>query len=303
MQSVRRSHRQTRSLAFALIMCVAGDLSGLAAAKPILAQAAQPGSGVVSLPPGTLVGDQTDPRFNRLLLRATIQLASGDVQQLPAPFRNVASKFSLTIMAAVTRQDDQSYQLDEVGMGFSVADGARRLIVTSETAAGLGVDLGFIERQVLTQNQTKLKPPRVLLRTTTLVLFDVDGLLFVNGRHVDRVYRSLVWVHPVTGRLAMASWALVPVRDPAAATMTVESSKPLRLIAAGTLEDRRVHVDGDEFFLGIPGERAFALEDLPPGLSIPWTPARREALSKTTYDANSLPELLAQLNEVVPPPS
>ena len=75
-------------------------------------------------------------------------------------------------------------------------------------------------------------------------------------------------------------------------------NEPMRVVTTGTVEDRGIHVDGSEFMLGIPSERAFALESLPPGISVPWPTEHRivDLASKSSYDERQLLELSSTLN-------
>ena len=77
------------------------------------------------------------------------------------------------------------------------------------------------------------------------------------------------------------------------------SEDPLRVLGMGTHEDRIIHVDKEEFFLGIPGERAFALVDLPPGDKIPWNEQLRTLACCDAYDATTLSQLATALNEAI----
>lgn len=104
-----------------------------------------------------------------------------------------------------------------------------------------------------------------------------------------RRLRHLVWLHPDSGRLAMATWFNRPDGP--------EPRWPIRLVAEGTVHTRPIHVDGDQIFLSIPTDAAFGLADLPPGRSLAWNDCRRDYLTRNAYDTESLRAMIACLNE------
>ena len=61
----------------------------------------------------------------------------------------------------------------------------------------------------------------------------------------------------------------------------------------------KIHVDGRSFFLGIPSERAFALEDLPPGTDIVWTAEAKSLATLMTYDSSELNQFATALNQML----
>ncbi len=73
----------------------------------------------------------------------------------------------------------------------------------------------------------------------------------------------------------------------------------MRWVPAGTKELREIHVDEGAFILGIPTERAFALEDLPPGKDIPWTRQTAMVAALPTYDDAHTSELVGALREAL----
>jgi len=284
--------------AWVVLLALAAPLHSEATAEPPAnsPDAAQMAAIVGALPAGTPVYQRQADRFNRLLLIATPELSSGDVDTVSRLFRDAVDTYSLTMMATV-RQTAEGFRLAELGMGYSYPIGDQQIVITSESADRLGASLGIIQKQVLAENERQLKPPDVLIRTTTLILFDVPGQISIDGRHFQRSYRQIVWVHPTTGRLSMAVWLVEQLED--GTTTGVDTRRPIHLVSENTVEQRKVHVDGSQFFLGVPTEKAFAMEDLPPGQPVSWTPSREQALGRNSYDEAKLEELLEVLNEAI----
>ncbi|WP_430453249.1 pyruvate kinase [Rhodopirellula europaea] len=306
------SHRQARlfqvGLAFA-VWCalIAGTLvlasitgSNSASAQPPIAKAAWGvDSGVVRLPAGLVAQSMPRDRFNQLLFLGTPKLTHGDVDDVIEVVRQNSSLFGLAIMATVVQQDGK-YQLREVGLGHSYKIGKRPTIVTSEKAESLGADLGMIATRVLAKNEAMMDPPIVVIQTTSLIVFDVTAVMAINGQHVDRRMRHLIWTHPTTGRTATAVWLLnEEITPPGAKQWAIESAMPIHLIPADTVEDRAIHVDGDEISWTIPSDRAFALQRLPGKTQVSWTPALREHLGNRTFDNASLGGMLEAINDAI----
>ena len=95
--------------------------------------------------------------------------------------------------------------------------------------------------------------------------------------------------------MALVIWLLSTGSDGKLST----AEKTLRVVAPGTSEDRKIHVDGSSFILGIPTPRSFALEDLPPGTDIAWSELAKKIASRNAYYTSELNELAAALNQML----
>lgn len=253
--------------------------------------------GLPRIEAGTLVEDSDASRWNRVVLLAKPRIASGDVDAVPKSARTAAANFVLTILATVTAEDagnaSSVYRLDELGVGYCMNIDGQLKIVTSDKARSMGLYLGFIQSNMLSENEKQLDTVRVITRTTTLVIFDTPAILLRQAQHQDFLMRHFVWVDSRTGRNAALVWLL---KQDATGTWKV-ADEPMRWLPPGMKEDRAIHVDGDEFsFFGIPNDRAFALEDLPPGKPIEWTAEARRLAAMGSYPDDVLRELTTALN-------
>ena len=281
-----------QSIAFrliALLVCFA------TASHNIVAQeAAQPKS-LVRIGAGTVVGDASAARWNHVVLVAQPRIATGDVDSLGESIRTAATKFALTIMATIkpyqSADGKKEFRLDEVGVGHSADLSGTRTIISSATVKKYGVDPGFIGRQVLSENEAKLQEAKIVVHSSTLLIFDAPGIMHRKKQHRKYTLRHLIWVDPASGKGATVVWLLG--KDSAGKLRPV--NEPLRLLAANTVEDRKIHVDGSQFFLGVPSETAFGLDDLPPGDQIAWTSDLARTAHLTSYDQNSLTQLVTAL--------
>ena len=109
--------------------------------------------------------------------------------------------------------------------------------------------------------------------------------------------RHFVWVDSSTGRTAALVWL---IKRDSAGGYVVEVEEPARWAPAGLREDRAIHVDGRQFnFLGIPTEKAFAIERLPPGRQVPWTEEAKDVAATEHFDRDSLQRISNALTNML----
>ena len=285
-QSLQAQSLQAQSLQAHTVQAQSGDEASVQ--KPI-----------PSIAPGTIVGNPEAARWNRVILLATPRIASGDTTKLSESIRNAVSQLTLTILATVQRHvgsdGTESYRLEEAGVAYSTAIQEKLTTISTETAARLGARLDFYSRQMLSENEKQIANVKVVVRTPTLIMFDAPAIMLRDHQHMDFLTRHLIWIDAHTGKLALVIWLLHTDRD----ARIVRADKTLRVVAPGTKEDRKIHVDGRSFFLGLPSARAFALEDLPPGADIAWTEAVKIMAARKTYSGSELNEFAGALNQLL----
>ena len=261
---------------------------------------AEDSSGLRRIEAGTLVDNPDAARWNSVVLLARPRIASGSVGAIPKSIRDTVSSFVLTIMVTVDSQSGDGpsgairYRLAELGVGYSMRVNGVLKIVTLEEHKSMGVRLGLIQRHMLAENEKQLATASLIAKTSTLLLFDAPALMLRNGVHTDLTMRHFVWVDPKSGRTSALIWLID--RNQGRPRVIDE---PMRWVPSGTKEDRAIHVDGDEFILSIPTERAFALEKLPPGKDVPWTPAARTLAAQSSYETDALRQLTIALNQAL----
>jgi hypothetical protein len=296
-----------KSIAFAFLVLV-GTTCDLAA-QDVAATTPRP---ITLLPSGARYpteGNQA-ARWNRAILISNSQITSGNVDKLSSSIRDAATAFSLTILATVTKSgavtksgtatksgmEGGQYILSDVGAGYSVPIAGVPTIVTESTANELGAGLGFISRKILGSSVTELAKVKTIVRTTTLLVFDAPSVMLRGGKHLKLITRHMVWIDPATGDGATIVWLL---GNNAQGQLT-PVNEPLRLFPHGTKEDKRIHVDGNEFsMLGFPNEKAFALEDLPPGKKVAWTKELAAVAALPKFTAQQVSELSQKMNTAI----
>ncbi len=248
---------------------------------------------------GTIVGKEEAANWNRVVLLATPRIVSGDTTKLTESVRAAVSKLTLTILATVTHEvvsdGTEAYRLDEVGVAYSTSIKEKLTTISSDSAARLGARLDFFGRQMLSENEKQIANINTVVRTSTLLIFDTPTIMLRDGQHKDFVTRHLIWIDSRTGKLAMIIWLLSTDTN----RQTAVAERTLRVIAPGTNEDRKIHVDGRSFFLGIPSARSFALEDLPPGSDFAWTEAAKQMAARNSYAVSELKEFVVAINQML----
>jgi hypothetical protein len=278
--------------------CVAvllAALGGPAAGQPPAATRPLP-----LVPAGTPVGDRDAARWNRLILAAAPRIAAGDTTAVAQAVRDRLGQFTLVVLATVRPiagpDGGPRHRIDEVGVGYAVpVAGVLTVVDTDNPPAAAGID--FLGRQILAQNGKGLEGLRAAGESETVQVFDAESLLVRDGRHADFLTRHFVWVDPASGDCSACVWLLARRTDGSLAV----ADDPPRWIAPGTREDRVIHVDADEFLLGVPTKRAFALVDLPPGQPLAWSPALRAAAAERRYDPAAVRGLAIEVDRSLGP--
>ncbi|PNY33923.1 hypothetical protein C2E31_26245 [Rhodopirellula baltica] len=242
-----------------------------------------------------------DATFNRLILLAIPKLSSGDSKDVSSTVRDAATKCSLTLMASVqpvpaSQNTATQYRLADVGAGYSVATDLGRQIVSSATASDQGVSLGFIPTQVLRTSEQQLERVTVVGKSDHVAIFDAPSIMHRRDKNQRYVTRHFVYIDPNSGEGAMLTWLMAPISE----TKTLDAfpiiDHPIRMTPFETVENRRIHVDGNEFnFLGVPSEKAFGLVDLPPGNEVAWDKETARLAGRLSYDATQLQSLSQRL--------
>ncbi len=70
--------------------------------------------------------------------------------------------------------------------------------------------------------------------------------MFRNNQHVDLVTRHLVWIDAKQWKMAVMVWLISKTKE----GKSIVADTSLRVVAPGTEEDRKIHVDGRSFFSG-----------------------------------------------------
>ncbi len=243
---------------------------------------------------GTPVEDPDRDRWNRVVLLATPRFVSGDTDAVSDGIRDHVTSFTFTVLATVRTAagDEPRHEIVEVGVGYSTPVNGR-LTVVAPGADVPGFSLDFLGRQILGAKQKSLDEIVRIGAHGTALAFDAPLLMLRDGEHREMTVRHVVRVDPLTGECSTCVW-LAEINDDG--TMT-PAGDPLRLVGGGTRESRAIHVDGSRFVFGFPTKQAFAVKELPPGASIPWSPTLLVSADAPLYDTESFADLTRAIDE------
>jgi hypothetical protein len=235
-------------------------------------------------------------QWNRVVLLSRPSIESGDVDAVSKTIREAAASLVVTILATIESSTNEQgvvrFRMTDIGVGTSAEIEGEWKVVTLESANQLGLSFGFIQRQLLYENDKQFRKLQLIAKTTTLAIFDAPTIMLRKGEHRDYQMRHFVWIDSSTGASATLVWLLE--RDAQGQLRTID--EPAQWLPAGLKEKRVIHVDRDEFTLGIPGGRAFALCELPPGKPIPLTAEAQQLAALPQYSMDQLRALTTALN-------
>ena len=238
--------------------------------------------------PGTVVEDHAPKGWSHLILKSQPRVAAGDIDKVP----NIVlrhSDFLFTAFAADVARDSSgaatSFWLKRVGAGLGTQVKGKPTIVSSRTHRALGADLGLLRATVLSQSEKQLNLTMRVARTPTMVVFDAPGYYAEKDRHVPIALRYHVLVDAATGQLNTVTWLLKIFTKPPRYEF-VEGT--VRLLKPSVVEESVLHVDANEFIVGVPKPSAFALSSLPPGTELPMSPSLRRLADRVRFSTEEV---------------
>lgn len=271
----------------------------LSASNVVAQSDGMPRGSVTRIPAGTPLDNSANERWNRVVLLSRPSIESGDVDAVPKTIREAAASLVVTILATIESSTNEQgvvrFRMTEIGVGTSAEIEGEWKVVTLESANQLGLSFGFFQRRLLDENDKQFRKLQLIAKTTTLAIFDAPTIMLRNGQHRDYQMRHFVWIDSSSGASATLVWLLE--RDTQGQLRTVD--EPAQWLPAGLKEKRAIHVERNEFTLGFPGARAFALRDLPPGKPIPMNAEAQQLAALPHYSMDQLRALTTALNRAI----
>ncbi len=261
------------------------------------------GKPVPHLAPGTLASHPQRSGYSHLVTLAMPRLASGSLDSLPEYAKQYASMFHFTALAnvkAVTTGNRTDYLLDRFGVGTSMKINGQIVVVTPQTASGLGLNLRMVERGILKANEKDLSQIKQIARTSRMIIFDVPTNMLVGEKHQQQLLRYFVWASPATGKIGTLVWRLKDTRSGDYAI----SSNDMQLLPPNYTEDRAIHVSKGPLLSKIPSASRFALVTIPQGTSVPFSPRMRSVAALKKIGLQDLRTMMSGVSEsltMVPP--
>jgi hypothetical protein len=251
------------------------------------------------VPPGTVIGKEAPKGWSNLIIKSYSRPGAGDMNQLSSTADRLSRLLFTAILADVKADKTgrgQRYKLAKVAVGLGMRLGDKDTVLTPDTQKRLGADLGILARVVLRTAQEKLGEIVVVARSNTLMIFDSPSLMLLDGKHKPVVLRYAVLVEEKTGRLNTLVWVLA----------RAESGKysgpigAIQWLAPNLTGDCVLHVDGREFSLGQPTEKAFAMTAPPKGRKeIETSDDVKLLAARPRFSATTAAELESKLRETL----
>ena len=254
---------------------------------------------IPAIPPGTEITDGPPQGWTHLVLKSQPRLGAEAAEQVSETMARLVSLLYTAIVADVQLEEDPRpaarFYLAKVAAGVGTEVGGRQIILSSDTQQELGADLDFLDRRALGGGEDHVQQIRCVARSRTMAILDAPNLLVRDGKHRRMVLRYAILVDPNTGRLDTLLWLLEPEADDRYAGPL----GPAQWLPESKLADCRLHVDTDEYILGVPTTAAFAMVHVPQGrqtLVIPETLEPIAAAARLTpTSARELEQLLGAL--------
>jgi hypothetical protein len=252
------------------------------------------------IPPGTVIGKEAPKGWSNLIIKSYSRPGAGDMKQL-SPIADRLARLLFTAIVADVKADKagsggKRYKLAKVAVGVGTRIGDKDIVLTPDTQKRLGADLGVFARIVLRTAQEKLGEITMVARSATLMVFDSPSFMVVEDKHKPIVLRYVVLVEERTGRLNTLVWALGREADG-------KYSDPIGAIQwlpPNLTGDCILHVDGNEFSLGQPTEKAFAITAPPKGQKeIKVSDDLKPLLARPRFSSATAAELETKLRELL----
>jgi hypothetical protein len=254
---------------------------------------------LAQIPPGTVIGKEAPKGWSDLIIKSYSRPGAGDVNELSSVADHLTRLLFTAILADVqpdTRgSEDKRYKLAKVAVGVGTRIGRKDTIITPDTQNGLRADLSLLARIVLRKAQEKLGDIAVVARSVTFLVFDSPSFMIVAGKHKPIVLRYAVLVEEGTGHLTTLVWALG--REDGKYTEPIGA---IQWLPPNLTGDCILHVDGNEFSLGQPTERAFAIISPPKGQKeIMVGDDLKPLISRPRFSSATAAELETKLRQVL----
>ncbi len=293
--SYRWLHFTGRALFSGLMICCLTDVA-CSQARVASAQYDVTRKRMDLIEPGTVIGKEAPKGWTYLLYKSRPRLGAGDVAQVPPTVMRSSDTVFSALLAKVERErgDEGRYRLARVAAGVGVKVDGKDTILTPDTRKKMGVDLPLLGRMALDRSYAHLQEAVWVVRSDTLDIFDSPGQMVLDGKHRAVVIRNAVLLDAKTGRLDPLLWMIE--LDGRGGYKGVSGG--IEWMKLNMLADTVLHVDANEFVLGVPTEMSFAMMRLPEGKKqLPVTDDLKPLLGRERLTKEMTVELETKLRE------
>lgn len=218
--------------------------------------------------PGTAAGNGPPAGWSHLIIKSLPRVKPGEVPKIPKnplasreeTVRRVSWMF--TVFAADVVEERQGthkrFKLRAIGLGLGANVNGKDTVLTVESAGQLGVKLDEIQKLTLKTGYGVQKQSRVVVHGPSFALVDTPVTFRCGAKNRSVRYRYALLVDAPTGRLDVFCWRLGAEGGECA-----DLSRAV-LLNRDCIDEAELIADVSGFTLGIPGELAFGVDELPP---------------------------------------
>ncbi len=244
-------------------ICAAGEVRGQT--DPTLTRYDVTARPIELIPPGTVIEKTAPAPYTHLIVKSYPRLGAGDLNAVNEMTKQLASFLHTSLVAKTAPygvNGETRHRLEEVATGFGTnIRGRGDTVISPDAERKLGANLSFFQRLVLSKCYEEQQKSRYVARSDTLALVDTPLIIVRNDQHRRAILRYALLVSERSGRLDTLLWMI----DLDAQGRYLAPAGEIHWLAPNTLVDCVMHVDADEFTLGVPSDIAFACLKTPQG--------------------------------------
>ncbi len=255
----------------------------------------QPLGQLIFVPPGTVIGQKPPQGWSHLVLKSLPGISPKHQQLVSQSTYQLASLIFTSIVArveAIPATNPPRFRLGDIGLGLGTKVQGQDMVLSPETQARLGANLGFQERIVLSECHKRQAMARAVVRTATMAVIDTHAVMIREGRHRLAKVRYAILLDPRSGQIATLCWGV----DIDQQGKPYAANTALEWLPSNKVDQLTLYVDPGQITLGIPSDLAFAVNQVPQGHSrIPLTSDLALLTGSAAYTPQSAEELESQL--------
>jgi hypothetical protein len=259
--------------------------------------------------PGTVVERGPPAGWSHLVIKSLPRVKASEERLLPSwtavpggragLVRRIAWMFTAFAADVVEERqgEHKRFRLRAIGLGLGANVGGRDTVLAVGTAEPVGHSLDFIQEEILKAGYRVQQQSRVVVHGPSFALVDTPVAFRCGEQNRMVRFRYALLVDPPTGRLDVVCW-----RIGAEGGACADLGRAV-LLNPDTIDEAELVVDPSGFNrLGIPGELAVGVDDLPPyRVEVPLPPAVSGVAGRTRYAPEDAHALENDLRTLLPP--
>ena len=252
------------------------------------------------IPPGTVIEDRPPEEWTHLVVKSCPRVADESIDKVSESTARLAGLLFTAIVADVKEEPQarqaSRFSLSKVAAGVGTEVDGQDVVLSSDTQKELGADLGLLDRTALAGGEAHVQEICCVARSRTMLILDAPNVLLHEDKHRLVVLRYAILVDPKTGRLDTLLW-LLELEDGGAYLGPVG---PMQWLPPSKLVDCLLHVDRDEFILGVPTTKGFAMVQIPQGRqTLAFSQELKSTAAQSRLTRASARELERQLRSLI----